>query len=390
MTLTKNNKYYNKNKTCKNRKGGNVIGRGGYGCVFYPALKCKNKKTRVKNKISKLMKIKHVDSELDKIKKFYKLFKNIDNFNDYFILNNVDSCDPAELTDSDLDNFNQTCISLLKIGINKENINENLDKLSILNIPYGGISISKYIESNNLNFNHLNKMLLNLLVGGIFQMNKLGVYHNDIKDANILVGKDENCRIIDWGISVKTTGSVIPKNMKNRPFQYNSPFSTILFSDEFIKSYKQYLKTNKNKYPKQTFTFEDAGIFVKNYVKYWNTIRGIGHLDTILELIDMITNNDGNAMDIILEYITKIVFKYTNEDDILIIDYFKNIYLENVDIWGFLMVYVGILEKMLIESREHNAKNISLLRNIFKKYLFHTPTKAINKIELVKDLNKLF
>ena len=53
MTLTKNNKYYNKNKTCKNRKGGNVIGRGGYGCVFYPALKCKNKKILWKKIIEK-------------------------------------------------------------------------------------------------------------------------------------------------------------------------------------------------------------------------------------------------------------------------------------------------------------------------------------------------
>jgi len=222
-------------------------------------------------------------------------------------------------------------------------------------------------------------------------MNYLVVYHNDIKDANILVGKDEKCRIIDWGISVKTTGSVIPRNMKNRPFQYNSPFSTILFSDEFVKSYKQYLKTAKNKYPHKIFTFEDASIFVKKYVEYWNTIRGIGHLDTIIDLIDLITDSQGNAMNIILQYLTQIVFKYTTEDDILIKDYFKNIYLENVDIWGFVMVYAGILEKILIEQNEHNnVKNISLLRHIFKKYLFHTATKPINKIELVKDINRLF
>ena len=37
-----------------NIKGGEVIASGGFGCVFSPALKCKNKK-RTKNKITKLM-----------------------------------------------------------------------------------------------------------------------------------------------------------------------------------------------------------------------------------------------------------------------------------------------------------------------------------------------
>ena len=35
-------------------KGGKMIDSGGYGCVFYPALLCKNKTTR-RNGVSKLM-----------------------------------------------------------------------------------------------------------------------------------------------------------------------------------------------------------------------------------------------------------------------------------------------------------------------------------------------
>ena len=40
-------------KSKQTKKGGEVLDSGGYGCVFYPALKCKNKKTRTDG-ISKL------------------------------------------------------------------------------------------------------------------------------------------------------------------------------------------------------------------------------------------------------------------------------------------------------------------------------------------------
>ena len=36
------------------KAAGKVIGSGGFGCVFFPAIKCKNKKTNTKGKISKM------------------------------------------------------------------------------------------------------------------------------------------------------------------------------------------------------------------------------------------------------------------------------------------------------------------------------------------------
>ena len=47
------NKYTRKNKhpNKKSRKGGNVIGSGGFGCVFRPALKCSKKKQRKTNNL---------------------------------------------------------------------------------------------------------------------------------------------------------------------------------------------------------------------------------------------------------------------------------------------------------------------------------------------------
>ena len=40
------------------KKGGKVIASGGFGCIFKPALKCKNKDKRQEDSITKLMKKK--------------------------------------------------------------------------------------------------------------------------------------------------------------------------------------------------------------------------------------------------------------------------------------------------------------------------------------------
>ena len=44
--------------------GGSAIASGGFGCVFKPSIKCKNKKTK-KNHVSKLMISKWDDIEIN-------------------------------------------------------------------------------------------------------------------------------------------------------------------------------------------------------------------------------------------------------------------------------------------------------------------------------------
>ena len=61
LYTSKNNKNHKKNSK-RTIKGGKVIGSGGFGCIFKPALKCKNK-DRQNNKISKLMKKKYAVKE---------------------------------------------------------------------------------------------------------------------------------------------------------------------------------------------------------------------------------------------------------------------------------------------------------------------------------------
>ena len=87
-----------------NIKGGKVIASGGFGCVFSPALKCKNKK-REKNKITKLMTEKHALAEYNEVMNIKKKLDKIPNYGDYFLIKDFNLCEPAKLTSEDLINF---------------------------------------------------------------------------------------------------------------------------------------------------------------------------------------------------------------------------------------------------------------------------------------------
>ena len=66
----------------------------------------------------------------------------------------------------------------------KNNINKDLNKLSIINMPYGGVDIL-YLEIIKLDspngLQKLNTHMVKLLKNGIIPLNKKDVYHTDIK-----------------------------------------------------------------------------------------------------------------------------------------------------------------------------------------------------------------
>lgn len=103
-------------------------------------------------------------------------------------------------------------------------------------------------------------MLVELLTMGILPMNGKNIYHSDIKDSNVLIDvkneqneqneklrleQNEKLRLIDWGLSteyIPFEDNPFPRVWRNRPLQFNLPFSNILFTDDFVKKYSEYLK----------------------------------------------------------------------------------------------------------------------------------------------------
>ncbi len=393
--------------------GGNVIASGGYGCVFSPALTCENETMRKPNTISKLMTTDHADSEYEEITKYKSKLSTIPNYSKYFMIDNIYKCKPSKLMPSDTAGFDSKCRPLIKDGITTKNINQSLDKLMLLNIPYGGVTVDEYIRSVNTNqfMSTLNVHLIDLLVNGICPMNRLNIYHGDIKESNILVlhtKTEYKTRLIDWGLSCEYTpdsGQRVPNQWKNAPLQFNAPFSIIIITETFIDKYNTYLQNGGK------VNATSLRPFVQEYMKHWFEKRGIGHYNAINEIMYFLfsneirnTNDDKRKMLLVeakytlpymVNYITDVLVhytKYTRDGMFNIKPYIDKVFVQIIDVWGFIMSYNPLLE-ILHENYSTLTpklfKLFNLLKTIFIKYLFTPHIKPINIASLVKDLEKI-
>lgn len=404
----------NRETIIQSQDGGKPLASGGFGCVFKPALKCKdkNKERKLTNQVSKLMLKKYAKKEYNDVVKFIPYLKKIPNYDKYFLIKDFSICQPDTLNEEDLDGFDSKCKNLVKKKFTRKNINEErkLSMLASVNMPYGGIDVGDYIEEskikNKLNYEKLlvlNYCLLELLKNGILPMNEEHIYHCDLKDSNILVDENMNLKLIDWGISCKYDGEQsVPKVIQRRSFQYNLPFSNILFSDRFYDLYKKFLV--KKKEP----SYLDVREFVIDFVLLWLKERGPGHIKTISKIMKYLfedtikdINNEfkehiieyNYTFHFILEYITKILIKFTRNGEFDKIAYL-NIFLKNIDIWGFTMSYIPIVE-IIKNSKKITKLEVEVIEKIKDAvvFLYDYPDTIIdvNKLmNILKELNTIF
>jgi serine/threonine protein kinase len=394
-------------------KGGNILASGGFGCVFSPALKCKDESTVKEGTISKLMIEKYTTQEYDKIVNIREKLNHIPNYESYFLLKDFTVCQPAKLSATDLSNFTSKCKALKKNGIKKNNINNQLDKLLILNMPNGGLPVDDYIQKKG-SFNKLlttNELLIQLLENGILKMNDANVYHCDIKDSNVLVDssnqKQIKMRLIDWGLAteyVPFQNNPFPKSWRNRPLQFNVPFSVILFTDDFITKYTEYIQKGGK------IVENDLRPFIIDYIYDWFKERGPGHYRFINEIMYIlfekelpnISENEKYklienefTLSYLINYLTQILIHFTKfrEDGTLNLrEYLDNVFINIVDIWGFISIYVPLLQIFHVNYKQLTAEQMKifeLLKHIFIHYLYSPRIEPIKINDLTKDLRKL-
>jgi hypothetical protein len=378
----------------KNKKGGSVLASGGYGCVFSPALLCNKTKKRRKNHISKLMSTQFANQEYNEINNLKKSLQHIKHYNNYFLLKDITMCKPAKLTAQDLQYFEQKCTALPKDGMTVNNLNENIDKLMTITMPNGGLPIDDYIVTKK-NFGSIAKMsikLIDLFKNGIMPMNNKHIYHNDIKDSNILVddnGSKIYTRLIDWGLTatyIPFVKNSFPLAWYNRPFQYNNPFSIIMFSPIFIVKYNAFLhKVNQN------INATNLNSFVDKYIEFWMLERGRGHYALICKIISIISNEPPKQY--IVKYIVEILLKFTKINDGELLahrDYLDTVFIHNVDKWGFVTSYFPILNlyhtnvKILDPT---DVKCFGILKELFN-YTYQSATSKLSAETIIQYLHK--
>lgn len=396
-------------KIYRNNRGGKVIASGGYGCVFNPALKCEGASKRESKKISKLMTDRHATQEYEQINSLKQKLDSVPNYEDYFLIYDATLCRPSKLTTSDLASFTDKCTALPKDNIMKTNINTKLDELMSLNLPNGGLPVDDYLYSDGT-FEKMYKVhsyLIKLLKNGIIPMNNKNVYHSDIKDSNVLIDDTGKARLIDWGLTVEykpDTTIEFPKNWRNRPLQFNVPFSVVIFTDSFYEKYTKYLNDGGK------VEEEDLRPFIIDYLNFWMKERGAGHYKFINEIMYMLYSHVFTSISeksrpvmieteitlpIITNYIIDVLVHYTKFKEngkLNLREYLNEVYINIVDIWGFINVYFPFLEILYnnyFSIKEDEMKIFKQLEYIFNEYLYNPRHEPIDINNLLNDLKEL-
>ena len=396
----------------KIEKGGKVLASGGYGCVFSPALKCEGESKIASNKISKLMSESHAKKEYEEIISIKTKLDTIKNYEDYFLIYDATLCKPSKLSTSDLEDYASKCTALPKNNITKTNINSNLDKLMSLNLPNGGLPVDDYIleDGSFEKIYNLNNCLIKLLKRGIVPMNEKNIYHCDIKDSNTLVDFNSSVlktRLIDWGLTteyIPFKDNPFPKSWRNRPLQFNVPFSVIIFSDSFVEKYTKFLKEGG--------VVDEIQIkpFVIDYINFWLKERGAGHYKFINEIMYNLFSNSLTSVtpsskpkivetqitiDFIVNYIVDVLIHFTKfkeNGNLNLRDYLDNVFIKIVDVWGFISIYIPLVE-LLSNNYESLTKNeikiFNQLQFIFVEYLYNPRHEPIDMNMLYSDLKDL-
>ena len=381
-------------------KAGAAIAAGGFGCVFKPAIPCSGETTR-SDGISKILLKKDAKDEYKETLRIRPVINKIPNNQKYFLIQEMRICQPEKLTKDDKQKF-EKCHNLIRRGITESNINNNIHRLEIINLPYGGVDLSILIRKN-MNaetFAKINHKLTSLITNAIVPMNKLNLIHADLKDANMLFNeKDDEIRIIDWGFGEILKKS-IPRSMDGRPLQFNAPFSSILFDKGFIVFFTRVLDGSNSK-----ITTEKMHVIAEHYLTEYALRNGHGpyilenifpqYFDPNFKISAMKIHTMG--IELIANYLTKILMEYTdfstNKFDTK--KYFFDVYIKNLDIWGALTSYLEILKalekKTIVLESKKREKIIKLVRNILKSYLYtiEYATKPININKLVEEMKEI-
>ncbi len=173
------------------------IGRGGWGCVYKPAIACDGSEPIVgdytkldkPNTVSKLSPIEVGNEEFDIFQNL-----NIDAFDpdESFHIGKPLKCKPVKNQVDILDKRGQGCSATdSKSGVVQ------------LIFANGGTDLESYVRSirgSKEGIKSLFKQLTNV-VRGVALMHKHKIYHNDIKKENIVIDRNGTCRLVDFGLS---------------------------------------------------------------------------------------------------------------------------------------------------------------------------------------------
>jgi Protein kinase domain len=382
--------------TRRRRKGGVPIFAGAQGCVFKPALKCKDGRRDIRDgNISKLEERASAEAEMREYDKIKQHLGKIKNYERYFSMK-ARLCEPDVLEPRDLANFDKVCINMERAKISAANVNANLGKLRMINMPDLGVDLKQWMEQTPLNAHRiiqLNDHISKLLIYAVVPMNRLGVIHNDLKSENVMIDRNNNARIIDWGLAgITTPQQVIPaRHFMNNPVTFNRPFSTMVISPKTCELYDSVvLKSAFSPTVEQLKHFTRA--VYKEYVAAYD-INGHNYLQYIFNSMFGSSEDEG-LLDAVATYNAEILHHFTDlaQRKFRLREYFSNVYRYNTDVWGLMSVFYNLFMMPRNDYEMSDAAHATMLhryRTLFRTVVFANGHVRMNVAHIVQQLRQI-
>ena len=424
-TRTRTKKIKKNNKKVNSiYDGGAAFVKGGFGCIFKPALNCKDSQLNTPpNYVSKLIEARYGKREYMYINNIKKRLEHLPaNVKKYFLLDNITMCEPKPLTEQDKVKIEEVCDYILTDNtdkttqepINSQNINNNLDKFKIINMPELSISLSTYIKKKDLTpieLVNLNNNIIEYLTIVIPTLYKNGVVHGDIKPDNLMFNMSDNNTlvVIDWGLSyvLDSDRKNVPEALYTLGVQWHHPFSSFLFKKNVTEKYDTLLqkfkkegvkvtrdslrgfamsayKTFMSKHDRQFLFLNDTFMHVYGE-ELAKKLKKVGRSDVENYMYNFI-------MTYIVEYIIDVLVTYTVDYKLEVGRYFYEVYLLNADTWGIMSTYSDLIDSIPLMTKMTSVvrKTVTgILMKILTHNLYKNGGKVINIPKLVDDIKQL-
>lgn len=341
-----------------------LIGKGSYGCVYYPGISCKGKKETRKQYVSKI--VERSEDSLNEIK-ISKEIKKIDNYRKNFLV--IDKY--CEVYNSRIHKDIKENCHLFDGRKDKDNkslilYSEYMDGLTIADILTNIENNKELIKFYNGFIKHFSHLLV-----GLNKLEKREIIHFDLKYSNILMNNRTGLPIIiDYGISL---------NMKD--ILKVGSYDTVKLSPTFY----------------ERMTYDTIGSFM-----YPLDVQIITYL-CILKV-------HHNVDEISKDHLYNVVDQYINNNDLLKSEYNKNelrdkyyrfvnkikiskiekIILSMLKYWNTIDMYSLCCHYYIIlkELRLNNTILIEL-KKILRNYIQLLPNERYNSEEMLSNISKL-
>lgn len=393
----------NRRNSHNHQSGGIPVFAGAQGCVFKPSLKCKNQsRNHNDGNISKLEEKGSAESEMREYTQIQQYLKQIPNYQKYFSVQ-AELCEPDTLEPHDLSRFDDVCINMHPLKINAANVNANLSKLRMINMPDLGNDLKIWMEQAPFNagrLRQLNDHISRLLIRAVVPMNQRSVIHNDLKSENVMVDRHGNARIIDWGLAgITTPDNVIPvHHFMNNPVTFNRPFSTMVISTDAYELYPSIVLKSITNWETE-LTVERIKHFTramyKEYIDAFDA-NGYNYFQYIFKSMFHLDDERTNAMliETVSTYNAEILYHFTDRvgRTFRLNEYFSKVYRYNTDVWGLMSVFYSVFmmpRKSFIMSDATYEDMLRRYRTLFRTVVFARGHERMNVSHIVQHLRQI-